>query len=344
MNQELILKILVGVISSLIMISLTYIFKRRQLYVAAENLYRNSGISNKGVLCEISIFNRGRLIEEDIRVSLDNSLKYELVAFNDSNMTLENNIIKVARLHKKSKVSVLILVENGDFSHKQILQVDSKIEKGKIIEKIEDVPPNLLDLILAFSLLLPFIGVSAWAGYIFSETKNINSLNEKLDPKTREIVQAEQKLSEAKDNYIRDKTYYVGTQYKKLEKIGWINLVNYEGSNLSKNYVGTEFPIRFLKKQIVDDNHAIYAFELINKTALSFSANVDIADKSFIQEKENLIEYFTSIDEVPTLSRRVIITKPINLKKFDKLEFSIRTKGTSYDDSEYIYDLVYRIE
>ncbi|MHA3056831.1 hypothetical protein ACX1NT_02745 [Acinetobacter sp. ANC 5584] len=241
MNQEIILKILVGVISSLIMISLTYIFKRRQLYVIAENLYRNSGISNKGILCEISIFNRGRLIEEDIRVSLDNSLKYELVAFNDSNMTLENNVIKVARLHKKSKVSVLILVENGDFSYKQILQVDSKTEKGKIIEKIEDVPPNLLDLILAFSLLLPFIGGSAWAGYIYSDTKNSD---------TKNAADAEQvKLSEAEHKFVQNNIYYVSKKYKNLEKMGWMNLVLYEKSQMAKSYEGTEFPIRFLAKK-----------------------------------------------------------------------------------------------
>jgi len=120
MNQELILKILITVISSLVMIFLTYIFKRRQLYIATENLYRTSEISNKGILCEISIFNRGRQIEEDIKVSLDNSLKYELLAFNDSNMSLDENIIKIDRLHKKSKVSVLLLVENGDFSYKRL--------------------------------------------------------------------------------------------------------------------------------------------------------------------------------------------------------------------------------
>ncbi|WP_312051048.1 hypothetical protein [Acinetobacter schindleri] len=270
MNQELILKILITVISSLVMIFLTYIFKRRQLYIATENLYRTSEISNKGILCEISIFNRGRQIEEDIKVSLDNSLKYELLAFNDSNMSLDENIIKIDRLHKKSKVSVLLLVENGDFSYKQILQVDSKTEKGRIIEKVEDVPPNLFDLIVVLFLLVPFIGAGAWAGYLYNDTKTKDNVDKDI-------------LLDKKMNFIKNGEYYVSNENLKLKKIGWINLIDYEDSNLSKSYLGTEFPIRFYEKKVLEDGKVIFAFEIINKTALSFSVYVDIANKSFIQ-------------------------------------------------------------
>lgn len=333
MNQDVILKVLIAVISSLVMAFLTYIFKRRQLYVATENLYRTSEISNKGILCEISIFNRGRQIEEDIKVSLDNSLKYELLAFNDSNMSLDKNVIKIARLHKKSKVSVLLLVENGDFGYKQILQVDSKTEKGKVIEKVEDIPQNLFDLIVAFFLLIPLIGVGAWTGYIFSETKSVD-------------IQAEEKINllEASKQFRENNTYYVSEKYKKLEKIGWLNLIDYEESKLSKSYLGTEFPIRFYEKKTLEDGKIIFTFELINKTALPFSVSVDIADKSFMQETENTTQYFNFVDDVQPLSKQLIITKPIDIEKYKKLEFSITTKGTSYDEYEHLYNLIYKID
>lgn len=339
MNQEIILKILITIISSLVMIFLTYIFKRRQLYVATENLYRTSEISNKGVLCEISIFNRGRQIEEDIKVSLDNSLKYELLAFNDSNMSLDKNVIKIARLHKKSKVSVLLLVENGDFSSKQILQADSKTEKGKVIEKVEEIPPNLFDLIVAFFLLIPLVGAGAWAGYIFSETKSIET-----DSIKDEQSKKEERLLEAWKQFNDNNIYYVSDKYKKLEKIGWLNLIDYEKSKLSKSYFGTEFPIRFLEKKSLEDGRVIFAFEVINKTALSFKVYVDIANKSFIQETENTIQYFSSVDDVPALSKRLIITKPIDVKKIKELDFSIYTKGTSYDENEILHHLIYKID
>ena len=329
MNQELILRILVTVISSLVVIFLTYIFKRRQLYVATENLYRTSEISNKGILCEISIFNRGRQIEEDIKVSLDNSLKYELLAFNDSNMSLDQNVIKISRLHKKSKVSVLLLVENGDFSFKQILQVDSKTEKGKVIQKVEEIPPNLFDLIFAFFLLIPLVGVGAWAGYLYNDTKTNVDKDSLLDKKI---------------NFIKTGEYYVSTQNSRLKKMGWLNLIDYEASKLSKSYLGTEFPIRFYEKRVLEDGRVIFAFELINKTALPFKVSVDVANKSFVQERENTIQFYTSSDEVQPLSKELIITKPIDIEKYKMLDFSITTEGTSYDEHEMLHNLIYTID
>ena len=211
MNQELIVKILVGIVSSLTIIFLTYIFKRRQLYVATENLYRTSEISDKGTLCEISIFNRGRQTEEDIKVSLDNSLKYELVAFNDSNMSLENNLIKINRLHKMSKVSILLLVEHGDFSYKQILQVDSKTEKGKIIKNAEQVPPNVFDLLSVFFIIIPIFGLAYYLGY---QKKDIDILKNKI-----EKVEVQNSKIDRVRNYKENNIYYVSNEYKSLEKI-----------------------------------------------------------------------------------------------------------------------------
>ena len=211
MNQELIVKILVGIVSSLTIIFLTYIFKRRQLYVATENLYRTSEISDKGTLCEISIFNRGRQTEEDIKVSLDNSLKYELVAFNDSNMSLENNLIKINRLHKMSKVSILLLVEHGDFSYKQILQVDSKTEKGKIIKNAEQVPPNVFDLLSVFFIIIPIFGLAYYLGY---QKEDIDILKNKI-----EKVEVQNSKIDRVRNYQENNIYYVSNEYKSLEKI-----------------------------------------------------------------------------------------------------------------------------
>lgn len=329
MTQEILLKLLVGIISSFIVIFLTYIFKRRQLYVVTENLYRTSEITNKGVLCEISIFNRGRQIEEDIKVSLDNSLKYELLAFNDSNMSLDKNVIKIARLHKKSKVSVLLLVENGDFSFNQILQADSKTQKGKVIEKVEDIPPNLFDLIFVLFLFVPLIGAGAWVGYLYNDT------NTDVD---KDI------LLDKKINFIETGEYYVSTENLRLKKMGWLNLIDYERSKLSKSYLGTEFPIRFYEKRVVEDGKVIFAFELINKTALPFEVSVDIANKSFIQEMENTIQFYRSSDEIQPLSKQLIITKPLDIEKYKMLDFSITTRGTSYDKTESLYNLIYKID
>jgi len=154
--------------------------------------------------------------------------------------------------------------------YKQILQVDSKTEKGRIIEKVEDVPPNLFDLIVVLFLLVPFIGAGAWAGYLYNDTKTKDNVDKDI-------------LLDKKMNFIKNGEYYVSNENLKLKKIGWINLIDYEDSNLSKSYLGTEFPIRFYEKKVLEDGKVIFAFEIINKTALSFSVYVDIANKSFIQ-------------------------------------------------------------
>lgn len=336
MNQEIILKILVAIISSLIMIFLTYIFKRRQLYVVTENLYRTSEISNKGTLCEISIFNRGRLIEEDIRVSLDTSLKYELVAFNDSNMSLEKNIIKINRLHEKSKVSVLLLVENGDFTYKQIIQVDSKTEKGKVIKELDGVPPNVFDLLIVFITIIPIFGMAYYIGY---QQKQINTFESKLD----DISIKQENLDKIKD-YQENNIYYVADEYKGLQKIGWINLVMYKNSLISRSYFGTEFPIRFKEKKKVGEEEFIYTFEIYNKTTQSLDVMVDIANKSFFQEQQHKNKYFNYVEDVEPLSKTRLETKPINPIQFSELEFVIKMKGTSYDEKDFIYGLIYKIE
>lgn len=336
MNQELILKILVGVVSSLIMLFLTYIFKRRQLYVVTENLYRTSEISNKGILCEISIFNRGRLIEEDIKVSLDNSLKYELVAFNDSSMSLDNNIIKVNRLHKKSKISVLLLVENGDFSHKQILQVDSKTEKGKIIEKTENIPPNIFDLLLGFLVFIPMFLIAIYLGYKYKEIEIIDNKIDLVEYQTRQI----EKITDFQENH----TYYVPEKYEALKKIGWVNLVMYENSLLSKNYFGSDFPIRFMKKKLIRNNEFKYTFEVFNKTTLPMTVTVDNANKSFIQETEDNLKYVSLVKNIPPLSKAKIETQIINPKIVPELNFTVKIEGTSYDENDFVYGMIYKIE
>lgn len=318
------------------MIFLTYIFKRRQLYVVTENLYRTSEISNKGTLCEISIFNRGRLIEEDIRVSLDNSLKYELVAFNDSNMSLEKNIIKINRLYKKSKVSVLLLVENGDFTHKQIIQVDSKTEKGKVIKELEGVPPNVFDLLIVFITIIPIFGLAYYIGY---QQKQINILESDLD-ETSIKKGGIDKVKDYQDNNI----YYIPDEYKGLQRIGWVNLVMYENSLISKSYFGTDFPVRFKEKRKVGDGEFVYIFEIYNKTAQSLDVMVDIANKSFAQEIQDNNKYFTYIKGVEPLSKSIIETKPINPKQFNEIEFVIKVNGSSFDEKDFIYGLIYKIE
>ncbi|MDN5525565.1 hypothetical protein, partial [Acinetobacter sp.] len=167
MSAQFILGIVGTIIAAAMVWLCSRLFNKRQLYVISENLYKNSLLTDKGIVCEISIFNRGRQIEEDIELTLDNNLSYELLAYNDSNASLDNNIIKIKRLHLKSMVGILLLIEQGEFSYKKIHKVESKTEKGRVVEKLAEVPMNYVDLILAFFLFLLFIGLGGVGGYLF---------------------------------------------------------------------------------------------------------------------------------------------------------------------------------
>ncbi|MDN5511306.1 MAG: hypothetical protein L0G64_03125, partial [Acinetobacter sp.] len=89
MSAQFILGIVGTIIAAAMVWLCSRLFNKRQLYVISENLYKNSLLTDKGIVCEISIFNRGRQIEEDIELTLDNNLSYELLAYNDSNASLD---------------------------------------------------------------------------------------------------------------------------------------------------------------------------------------------------------------------------------------------------------------
>lgn len=316
MNSEQILGVIVGLIILGVGWVAKTLFHSRQLYVVSENLYGNSLLTDKGIICEISIFNRGRQVEEDIEITLDNNLKYELLAYNDANAVLEKNIIKINRLHKKSKLGVLLLVEEGDFTFKKINKVESKSEKGRIVEKLDQVPANYIDGILGFIIFMILIVLGGAGGYFYKELM--------------QELQVESVFNK-KEEYIL------------LEKIGWSGLEKYFKSNLSKSYYGSEFPIRFIKRKLNNENF-VYVFEIYNKTTFPMGVSVNVADRKFIDEVELKSRTYNNIDDIPPLSKAILETGEIPREMFKTLEFRVSTKGTSFDTSDYIYDLNYNIE
>lgn len=316
MNLEQIFGVIIGLIILGVGWVAKTLFHSRQLYVVSENLYGNSLLTDKGIICEISIFNRGRQVEEDIEITLDNTLKYELLAYNDANAVLEKNVIKINRLHKKSKLGVLLLVEEGDFTFKKINKVESKSEKGRIVEKFDQVPANYIDGILGFIVFMILMVLGGAGGYFYKE------LMQELEVES---------VFNKKEEYIL------------LEKIGWSGLEKYFKSNLSRSYSGSEFPIRFIKRKLINDE-VIYIFEIYNKTTFPMDVSVNFADRKFIDEVELNYRTYNNVDDIPPLSKTILETRGIPLEKFKTLEFTISTEGTSFDTRDYIYNLNYNIE
>lgn len=116
--------------------------RRPRLVVLVPRSFSYSQITDRGQLVEISVFNRGFKTEEAIDITLNNSLRYELVGSNSQEASVNGNKITIPRVGPADDVTVLLLVEPGTFKQDDIVQCLSKETKGAIVAKLENVPPS----------------------------------------------------------------------------------------------------------------------------------------------------------------------------------------------------------
>lgn len=285
--MEHIEKVAIGLILFAVTSVLAYLFRMRQLYVAAPKLYRHAPISKGGSLCEIIVYNRGNQPEEQIHVALDPDLKVELLASGSSDISLDMSTLKIERLHKGCEASAMLLVENGVLDFSKVTSVSSKATSGKVCKKPSDVPPNFAGAFLVFCL---FVGIIPGMIYGFK---------------------AYEKLS----------ADYVDYQLGALQKLGWSNLSRYYKSDVRSSYSNEEFPLSFKSRQKDGSGKPALTFEAYNKTALPMKIYVDLkGDRAYGSP------YFASADVEP-MSRASLTTRaPAASADFSRseLEFSIK--------------------
>ncbi|WP_220492489.1 hypothetical protein [Shewanella sp. SR43-8] len=168
--------VLVGLVVTLLGTLLIYAFRARQLYLVVPRLFSNYLLSTNGKLVELRVFNKGRTAETDVRITLDPELKYEIVASTDSTSKIEDSAIGVPRVPPGDDYSVLLLVEGGTFTNSRISGVSSATTKGRVLEKLDEVPPNagnaLLAVIFGLALLAtPIAGIEGFQTWKESKEK-----------------------------------------------------------------------------------------------------------------------------------------------------------------------------
>lgn len=168
--------VLVGLVVTLLGTLLIYAFKARQLYLVVPRLFSNYLLSTNGKLVELRVFNKGRTAETDLRITLDPELKYEIVASTDSTSKIENSAISVPRVPPGDDYSVLLLVEGGTFTNSRISGISSATTKGRVLEQLDEVPPNagnaLLAVIFGLALLAtPIAGIEGFQAWKKNEEK-----------------------------------------------------------------------------------------------------------------------------------------------------------------------------
>lgn len=230
--DSLFIQLTIGLFTLLIGTAIIYLFRIRQLYLVIPQLFSHSAISTNGKVAELKIINHGKRTEEDIKVALDPSLQYEVISATTSDIKIEDSILSISRLSPMDTISIIVLIEGGDFGKEKISSISSKDIKGKIIENIDSVIPNIGNTILttlSYIAIVPlvFFGLSAYDNW---DTE-------------RQI----------------DQLSYISEQ-------GWEGLEKYAESDFRSAYSDAEFPI--YQESITRKGDVVSAsFIFINKAA-----------------------------------------------------------------------------
>lgn len=254
------IQLITGILSTLAAALILYFFRMRQLYLVVSKLFQYSEVTQSGKTTELIIVNRGRQTEEDIKVEFDPSYSYKMIASTSTGVLLENNILQIQRISPRDEVSVVLETTHKDFSKKSVAAISSKTTKGKLLEKLDEVPPNAGNaaLVIAAFILIPVV---LWL--------SINAYD-----KYRE----QQKL----------------LSVQKCSVQGWQYIDNYAESDLAAHYSNGKFPVEIKGYKRIKDK-LILNIELINNADdwLSFGVNVvspagdknlDLNDKTWIHD------------------------------------------------------------
>lgn len=130
------------IVGGLVVAALLAWIRKPRLVVLLPRSFSYSQITDRGQLVEVSVFNRGFKTEEAVDVTLNHTLRYELVGSNSQDAKVAGNKIHVPRIGPSEEVTVLLLVEPGTFKRDDIVQCLSKETKGVTVGKLEEVPPT----------------------------------------------------------------------------------------------------------------------------------------------------------------------------------------------------------
>lgn len=266
-------------------------FRRRQLYVVVPRLFSDSPLTSSGKLVELRVFNRGRRTEENVRVALDPSIRYEVVASSDNSPSLIESAICIPRIPPGDDSSVLLLVEGGDFSNERISKISSASSKGRLIQKMDQVPHNLGNSILLVTALLALFALPIVGIEYYSNWKSTARL---------------ERLSDLAEN-------------------GWTDLGRYSDSRFRDNYSDGEFPIHLLETTR-DGNVIAVKFRIVNKASAPLRLRLFVRQPYIDQDPEpwklTTLEYQT-IEPKGVEDLAVRIYWPVGSTGNVKVDFSM---------------------
>lgn len=154
------LSLVFTVLGGLLLAALLGWLRKPRLVVLVPRLFSYSHLTDRGQLAEITVFNRGFKTEEAVELSLSPTMQYNMVGSSSEDVSLTKNKLAIPRIGPGDEMTALLLVEGGSFSKDDISNCLSKETKGRIVAKLEEVPPTgpqrigLLAAFIAVPLIL----------------------------------------------------------------------------------------------------------------------------------------------------------------------------------------------
>ena len=309
------LSILLTIVGGLILAGLLGWIKKPRLVVFVPRLFSHSRISDKGQIAEISIMNRGFKTEENVELSLSPSLHYELVGSNNPDSTLASNKLIVPRIGSGDDCSVLLQVENGKFTHTEIVSCLSKETKATVATKLEDIPVTAQQRVG----ILMFFGVLVLLPLIF--IKGIDYITDKVtatDTATNSASTAPKADTQG---------WSIGDIYAKKDNALYLALVSRQiaisTSSISTRRNTAIIPIKIENKLPLPITLQVKLISSAEQDPLSFSKNMlpravifpddsiekvlEVAVPASPKRRKVIVEFFAESTDGETMSGRKII-------------------------------------
>jgi hypothetical protein len=213
--------IAIGVVTTLIATAiLTYVTKRR-LFIVVSSLFRHSSLTDQGTIVQLSLINRGFKTEEDIEITLDRQLTYELVASTMSKVSLEGDTLTVPRLSANDQMQFVLMADGGTFSPSSIIGVASRETKGKTVENLEKVPLHAGAMLAVIGMLVGLMGAGALGGYFAREViDDVRNTEERTS-----VLEARLEISDQE-----------AARIQSLESQGWRGVEGFLKSGVAEAY------------------------------------------------------------------------------------------------------------
>lgn len=242
----------IGVATGLITTAIITLFRKRRLYVVVSSLFRHSSLTDEGTIVQLSLINRGIKTEEDIEITLDRQLTYELIAATVSRAKLEGDMLMVPRLPANDQIQFVLLVDGGTFSPASILASDSRETKGTTIESLEKVPLGAGPTLGLIGILLSVVAVAAAFGFFGRGLVNeLQETQDSIDKANATIAQLEISEEEA-------------ARITELENEGWRGVKRFVNSELAAFYPN-RLPVS-VENVARDGDYVIVEVEMVNLT------------------------------------------------------------------------------